>query len=256
VETIAYCLLPIAYCPLPIAHCPLPIAYSLFPVFITPLCEQPLIKNGCYNVIKFCKESQKKTLNTLSTITSWNPLIPIWQGGEDIVHTGLPHSQLAPPWQILLLGDGSPTRHLRLLTGEKTEVDVIDMSLIGMSPDDAPSDIKNVPGPRLRRQVWLKTSSGQRLAYAASWWNADNIDDYLENRSLPIWESLSRLHTELYRDIQGIYYGHCPEIEKGFGEKGPFWGRHYLFWHNRKPLTLIYEVFSPYLCKYLGDLTV
>ena len=32
----------------------------------------------------------------------------------------------------MLLGDGSPTRHLELLTGEPVEVDVIDMSLIGM----------------------------------------------------------------------------------------------------------------------------
>ncbi|AFZ48498.1 chorismate lyase [Cyanobacterium stanieri PCC 7202] len=195
-------------------------------------------------------------MNTQSTITRWHSLDNLWQGGEETIKTGLPHSQLAPPWQILLLGDGSPTRHLRLLTGEPTQVDVIDMSLIGMDKDNAPQDIENVPGPRLRRQVWLKTASGQRLAYASSWWTAENVDHYLENRALPIWESLSRLHTELYRDIQGIYYGNCPALEEGFGEKGPFWGRHYLFWHNRKPLTLIYEVFSPYLCKYLGDLKI
>ncbi|MBE9223428.1 chorismate lyase [Cyanobacterium stanieri LEGE 03274] len=193
-------------------------------------------------------------MKTQSTVTRWNCLDNLWQGGEEVVKTGLPHSQLAPPWQILLLGDGSPTRHLKLLTREPTQVDVIDMSLIGMDKDNAPEGIKNVPGPRLRRQVWLKTASGQRLAYASSWWSADNVDHYLENRALPIWESLSRLHTELYRDIQGIYYGNCSALEEGFQEKGPFWGRHYIFWHNRKPLTLIYEVFSPYLSKYLGEI--
>ena len=165
---------------------------------------------------------------------------------------GLPHSQLAPTWQILLLGDGSPTRHLKLLTTEAIEVDVIDMSPIGTDHDIAPIDIQAVPEPRLRRQVWLKTASGQRLAYATSWWDANHVDEYLQNRSLPIWESLSRLHTELYRDIQGIYYGNSQALELAFCEKGPFWGRHYLFWHNGKPLTLIYEVFSPYLEKYLG----
>jgi chorismate lyase len=82
------------------------------------------------------------------------------------------------------------------------------------------------------------------------------VDEYLENRSLPIWESLSRLHTELYRDVQGLYYGHSPELEIAFGEKGAFWGRHYLFWHARQPLTLIYEVFSPYLRKYLGEMRI
>jgi chorismate lyase len=183
---------------------------------------------------------------------NWYALNPLWSGGEDIVQRGLPHSQLAPPWQILLLGDGSPTRHLTLLTGEPITVDVIDMSFIGDAEDGAPREIKKVPNPRLRRQVWLKTVSGQRLAYATSWWDANHVDEYLQNKSLPIWESLSRLHTELYRDIQGVYYGENRDLELAFGEKGPFWGRHYLFWHDRKPLTLIYEVFSPYLRKYLG----
>ncbi len=101
--------------------------------------------------------------------TRWKCLDNIWQGGEELVNIGLPHSQLAPAWQILLLGDGSPTKHLRLLTSEPIEVDVIDMSTVGNDTDDAPFNLEMVPGPRLRRQVWLKTASGQRLAYAASW---------------------------------------------------------------------------------------
>ena len=115
---------------------------------------------------------------------------------------------MSPTWPPLILGDGSPTRHLKLLTGEPTEVDVIDLELIGKADDGAPSQIQAVPESRLRRQVWLRTASGQRLAYATSWWDANHVDEYLQNRSLPIWESLSRLHTELYRDLQGIYYGH------------------------------------------------
>ncbi len=75
----------------------------------------------------------------------------------------------------------------------------------------------------------------------------------MQNRSLPKWKSYIDLHTELYRDVQGIYYGESKALEEDFGEKGPFWGRHYLFWRARKPLTLIYEVFSPYLQKYLGE---
>ncbi|MGI0481338.1 chorismate lyase [Geminocystis sp. CENA526] len=191
-----------------------------------------------------------------TTIKTWHQLKPIWQGGEELVKIGLPHSQLPPAWQILLLGDGSPTRHLRLLTSETIQVDVIDMSLIGNDLDNAPADIKKIPSPRLRRQVWLKTASGKILAYATSWWEASHVDEYLQNRNLPIWESLSRLHTELYRDIQGIYYGESEALEKGFRQKGAFWGRHYLFWHSGKPLTLIYEVFSPYLCKYLGEFKI
>jgi chorismate lyase len=186
--------------------------------------------------------------------TTWHALTPIWEGGEETVQQGLPHTQLAPAWQLLLLGDGSPTRHLQLLTGEQTEVDVIDMSPIEMNTDGAPALIKAVPGPRLRRQVWLRTSSGQRLAYATSWWEASHVDEYLQNRNLPIWASLARLRTELYRDIQGIYYGHSEALESAFEQVGPFWGRHYLFWHHGRPLTLIYEVFSPYLTRYLGPM--
>ncbi|MBK4728372.1 chorismate lyase [Oxynema sp. CENA135] len=185
---------------------------------------------------------------------TWYALDPIWEGDEAIVRDGLPHDRLAPGWQMLLLGDGSPTRHLKLLTGETTEVDVIDMSAIGTHPDGAPAIIKAVPAPHLRRQVWLRTPSGQRLAYAASWWEAAHVDEYLQNRSIPIWDSLSRLHAELYRDVRGIHYGHSAILEKAFGQSGPFWGRHYLFWHQKKPLTLIYEVFSPYLTRYLGPM--
>jgi chorismate lyase len=187
---------------------------------------------------------------------TWLSLTPLWQGDEKSIQQGLPHTQLAPAWQILLLGDGSPTRHLQLLTGEPTEVDVIDMSAIGMESDGAPEQIGVLPSPRLRRQVWLRTASGQRLAYATSWWEASHVDEYLQNRSLPIWASLARLRTELYRDVQGLYYGHSAELENAFGQTGPFWGRHYLFWHHGQPLTLIYEVFSPYLEKYLGAATI
>jgi chorismate lyase len=195
-----------------------------------------------------------QSFNLDTTPGSWHALKPIWSGDKESIQRGLPHQQLSPTWQILLLGDGSPTHLLQLLTGEKTEVDVIDMSLIGTKDDGAPEEIQVISEPRLRRQVWLRTASGQRLAYAASWWNACNVDDYLQNRSLPVWRSLTDLHTELYRDVRGVYYGNCPKLETAFGQKAPFWGRHYLFWHNRQPLTLIYEVFSPYLEKYLGKM--
>jgi len=137
-------------------------------------------------------------------------------------------------------GDGSPTRHLQLLTGESIEVDVIDMSSVGNDPDNAPELIHIVPGPRLRRQVWLRTATGQRLAYATSWWEESHIDEYLKNRSLPIWTSLALSRTELYRDVQGIHYGSSKELSVAFGDPGPFLGRHYL-------------LFSPYLEKYLGQ---
>jgi chorismate lyase len=195
-----------------------------------------------------------KPTQRLAEPTSWYVLDPIWQAGEDTVQRGLPHQQLSPTWQVLLLGDGSPTRHLQLLTGEPTEVDVIDMSLVDQEVAGAPEQLQAVPGPWIRRQVWLRTASGQRLAYATSWWEASHVDEYLQNRSLPVWSNLARLRTELYRDIQGIQYGNSVPLELAFDQRGPFWGRHYLFWHHGRPITLIHEVFSPYLAKYLGPM--
>jgi chorismate lyase len=185
------------------------------------------------------------------TRQTWHRLEPIWEGDETAVQQGLPHTQLAPAWQMLLLGDGSPTRHLQLLTGQPTQVDVIDMAPIGMAMDQAPALVDRVPGPRSRRQVWL-TNGGKRLAYATSWWESSHVDEYLQNRSLPIWVSLARLRTELYRDVQGLHYGESAALATAFDHPGPFWGRHYLFWHHGQPLTLIYEVFSPHLERYLG----
>jgi len=182
----------------------------------------------------------------------WFALTPLWEGGEEVVEQGLPHDELAPSWQIMILGDLSPTRHLKLLTGEPIRVEVIDMSPIGSDPDGIPDLIAGIPAPRIRRQVWLCTAAGQRLAYASSWWDQERFDHYLREKHLPIWDNLVRLRTELYRDIRRIQFGESPYLEEGFSEKGPFWGRFYYFYFQQKPLTLIYEVFSPYLGRYLG----
>jgi chorismate lyase len=181
----------------------------------------------------------------------WHRLHPVWAATEQEVQAGVSHDRLSPAWQVFLLGDGSPTRQLQLLTGHPTEVDVIDMSAIGDASDHAPIQVEQIPGPRMRRQVWLK-NGGQRLAYAASWWELSHVDEYLQNRSLPIWASLAQQRTELYRDVQGLYCGYSETLTQAFNHPGPFWGRHYLFWHHGQPLTLIYEVFSPQLQAYLG----
>lgn len=185
--------------------------------------------------------------------SSWPRLDLLNIPSEKMIRNGLPHWQLSPTWQMLILGDGSPTRHLQLLTGEKIVVDVIDMS---PTQEEPPEEIEQIENPRILRQVWLKTVSGEKLAYAASWWAMSQVDEYLQNRSLPIWDSLSILHTELYRDVRQLYCGHSAFLSEQFAQNSPFWGRHYLFWHRQQPLTLIYEVFSPVLEKYLGKLSI
>jgi chorismate lyase len=198
------------------------------------------------------KNGSDAPLDAGSGTLDWQRLAMSWVGDQVGLLHGVPRHLLTPPWQVLVLGDGSMTRHLQLLTGESIEVDVFDMSLIGLDNDHASDLIQAVPGPRLRRQVWLKTASGQRVAYATSWWEASHVDEYLHNRSIPIWSSLANLRMELYRDIREAFLGHSEALEIAFGCPGPFWGRYYLFWHDGKPLTLIYEVFSNGLETYLG----
>lgn len=192
-------------------------------------------------------------LDCCTKIDDWCSLQTAWEGGEDVVQSGMPHTQLSPAWQAMILGDGSLTRHLQLITGESIEVDVIDMSKIDMHDDNAPIAIQAIVGPRVRRQVWLRSHSGRQLAYATSWWSESQADYYLRHQSLPLGTSLRSFQAELYRDIKGICYGSCKILEDAWGESGPFWGRYYYLWHERKPLTLIYEVFSPHLQQYIGE---
>ena len=55
---------------------------------------------------------------------------------------------------------------------------------------------------------------GQALVYATSWWNEDTVNEYLQDRRLPIWASLSAARTELYRDVQALYHGTSPFLDR------------------------------------------
>ena len=121
-----------------------------------------------------------------------------------------------------------------------------------MDLDSAPEEIMMIDGPRARRQVWLQTCEGERLGYAVSWWCKAEMDAFLKDKSIPLGSTVALGKQELFRHIKKVFLGHNEKLEAAFGFKGPFWGRYYLFYHKGKPLTLIYEVFSPALCRYLG----
>ena len=54
------------------------------------------------------------------------------------------------------------------------------------------------------------------------------------------------------REVDGLARVHAPWLEERFGEPGPFWSRHYRFFRGGKELTVIREVFSPALERWLG----
>tara|TARA_Y100001968_G_C19053296_1_gene570193 strand:- start:38 stop:532 length:495 start_codon:yes stop_codon:yes gene_type:complete len=151
----------------------------------------------------------------------------------------------------MLLGDGSPTRHLRLLTGNEVAVDLIGMYEDNAFQQEGPKEIEELNPPLIRRQVWLSCNS-HTLAWAESWWNIDEAEEHLKNKEEPIWKSLTQDRSELFREVDGLALVNSDWLETKFDETGPFWSRHYRFFRNDKELTVIREVFSPELELWLG----
>ena len=187
----------------------------------------------------------------------WPSPLPLWQAPPEAVAAGLcgqldgEHAALSGPWRLLLLGDGSPTRHLQSLTGLAVEVEVIAMEADADPGGEAPIEVEELDQPLLRRQVWLRCGT-QTLAWAESWWNQTQADRHLQERSQPIWRSLTANRAELYREVDGLALVQAPALEAGFGRPGPYWSRHYRFFRGGRELTVIREVFSPALERGLG----
>ena len=187
----------------------------------------------------------------------WPSPLPLWQAAPEAVAAGLggeadgDHNPLTGPWRLLLLGDGSPTRHLQSLTGIAVDVEVIAMEADNGQPQEAPPEVAELDQPLLRRQVWLRCGT-QTLAWAESWWNQSEAERHLQERNQPIWRSLTAKRAELYREVDGLALVAAPLLEKGFGHPGPYWSRHYRFFRGGCELTVIREVFSPALERWLG----
>ena len=180
----------------------------------------------------------------------WPSPEPIWQADPEAV-AAADAPVLSGPWRLLLLGDGSPTRHLQSLTGRPVEVEVIAMAADPLPHSGAPPEVEELEPPLLRRQVWLRCGSAT-LAWAESWWNQRQAEVHLQQRSQPIWRSLTADRAELYREVDGLALVQAPALEAGFGCPGPYWSRHYRFFRGGRELTVIREVFSPRLQAWLG----
>jgi chorismate--pyruvate lyase len=179
----------------------------------------------------------------------------LWQASTEAVLSGQAGTVLSGAWRLLLLGDGSPTRHFQLLTEEPVEIELIAMapeaSADASNGGPPPPEISELEGPLLRRQVWLRCGE-KTLAWAESWWNQQQADAYLRERDQPIWRSLTARRAELFREVDGLAQVDAGWLAERFGRPGPFWSRHYRFFRSGKELTVIREVFSPELEHWLG----
>ena len=176
---------------------------------------------------------------------------PLWQAAFADVEAATAGSQLSGGWKLLLLGDGSPTRHLQLLTGSPVEVELISMAPLLGPATGAPLEVTELEPPLLHRQVWLNCGP-HTLGWAESWWNQREAEAHLRDRHQPIWRSLTSGRTELFREVDGLGQVSAPWLEQRFGQAGPFWSRHYRFFRQGRELTVIREVFSPLLETWLG----
>ena len=200
----------------------------------------------------------------------------LWQAAHQQVLAGQaeapagPGQALSGPWRLLLLGDGSPTRHLESLTGLPVEVELIAMAperpdpgplpsaAISSGPSgpeqDPPAEVAELSGPLLRRQVWLRCGATP-LAWAESWWNQREAEQHLHRQHQPIWRNLTRDRAELFREVDGLALVQADWLDQRFQHGGPFWSRHYRFFRGGRALTVIREVFSPELERWLGPAT-
>jgi len=181
---------------------------------------------------------------------------PIWQATPEEVADGRAGANLSGAWKLMLLGDGSPTRHLQLLIGAPLTIELIAMEPEGHGPlgPELPAEVAELDPPLLRRQVWLNCG-GESLGWAESWWNQDQAEACLSNRQQPIWSSLTEGRTELFREVDGLALVKAEWLEERFGSQGPYWSRHYRFFRQGRELTVIREVFSAALERWLGPAT-
>ena len=166
-----------------------------------------------------------------------------------LVANALP--KISGAWKLMLLGDGSPTRHLQLLTNHETKIRLISMQIDPLFKKEGPSEIDQLKEPLIRRQVWIRNQN-KNLAWAESWWNSEQVSQNLKSKEEPIWKNLTQDRSELFREVDSISIVNSNWLEEEFCFEGPFWSRNYRFFRNKKPLTIIREVFNPLLETWLG----
>ena len=169
-----------------------------------------------------------------------------WTASFSDVMAGQEPVPLRPFWRLILMSDGSTTRHLQLLTGDEVEVDLIAMQ---PEPELSPQcldGVQDLVPPYLRRQIW-KRCGGQTVLWAESWWSRQTAQETLHQPHSTIWHNLKRAPVELRRDIDQLGQVQDPRLQKRFGRTGPFWTRSYRLFKGGQVLTVIREVFSPAL---------
>ena len=59
--------------------------------------------------------------------------------------------KISGAWKLMLLGDGSPTRHLQLLTNYETKIKLISMQIDPLFNKEGPREINQLKEPLIRK---------------------------------------------------------------------------------------------------------
>lgn len=145
-------------------------------------------------------------------------------------------------WKIILLGDGSFTRHCQIITYGDTGINHISTSIY--------SKAYNLSQSYVNRRVWIGNKLKDKLIFASSWWDIEKYEAIYKYPSRAIGSFFIQSDLDCYRDIHCIFWGYSAELENYFLVPGPFWGRYYTLFYKGKPISIIYEIFSPLLEKF------
>jgi len=166
-------------------------------------------------------------------------------------------------WRLLLLSDGSLTRHLHALCGGEPRVELLREAALCAGEDggaacwwaeDGRAPASALPSPPLLlREVLLHPPGNDPgrsspLVYAASWWNAGRYGAAMRERGAPIWRNLAQRRTEAFRELRSLSLARPPPplaARLGLGPGERAWGRHYVLHASGEPLCLVFEAFNP-----------
>ncbi len=217
--------------------------------------------------------NERSTLSPESAIESdvrsrWSNLwtdLSIDEAEAEMMREGRVSRAIETPWwRIMLLSDGSMTRHIKLATGlGDVRTDILWQGKVslddlprGSVPDEVRDELLPVGASDVlfQREVDLCDSNGDPLVYACSWWPESAAERFIVDsaasanfsaREEPVGARFARTQIELHRRICRVYRGESSTLSSEWGVPGPFWARHYVFRRDGRPLCVIYEVLSP-----------
>ena len=158
-------------------------------------------------------------------VTLWNKKIHNLQQNLNII--SLEH-------KLIIISNGSLTQNLNCITGNNINISFV--------KQNNTNNFYQYYNNKMIREVWIKDNYNNKLVFAQSFWT--KMYTYLAQKEA-IGKSLIEFEVDFYKEICNISYGYLWKIEKELRIKTPIWSRQCIIWHNKKPLTIIKEFFSP-----------